>query len=786
MLYFSRISNDNRKQLSINHLRESANYAQYLGIKLGVPVLAYLTAIFHDMGKFSNEFVKYLNLKHETNQAEYRKIHEVTVIHSTQGAKYLYELQNSSKDLVERITKELIAMCIANHHGGLMDGITPDGDTPFRDRMEKKNDNYHYTDVVKAYFESGICADVPRIVMNQCVEETNQFIKSCSKYQLNVSFMVHFLTKYIFSCLVDADRYNAYCFEAKITMKFDTVPLWDVYISRLEKKIRTFPMDTEVNQLRHDISELCLSAAVKAAGIYLLNAPTGGGKTLSSLRFALNHAKNRKLDHIIYVIPYLSVLEQTVNDIKAALDYNDIEDDFLLEHHSNWNAPDDEKEAQAHRLLTERWDSPIIVTTMVQFLESLYSDKSGDLRKIHNMSNSVLIFDEVQSLPIKCTHLFNEAINFLHYMANCTVLLCTATQPPLNQAERPVYLSKSPALIPDMSRRFLRLKRTSVIDCTIRGGYSMEALAWFVLEKYLEEGNCLIILNTRKSAAALWYAVEKLVEAQEEIAVRTVHLSTSMCSKHRLDKITAVKKDGLEHTICISTQLIEAGVDISFRCVIRAIAGLDSIAQAAGRCNRNGEEGITKRVYIVNIAAEDLSLLPDIKCGADITYRILAEKREDLLSSDVMERYYREYYSKQKDRMDYPLESQGNVYDLLSLNQKGTYACLNKGKRVLPALRQAFQSAGKQFSVIEQRTVPVLVPYGEGIELLKKYKKAGIKEKNKLLRQLDRYSVSVYPWQLKKLEELEALNQEAGQPWILKAGYYSENLGVIYKRGEIQ
>lgn len=782
MRYISRITKDNREQLSRKHLEESSDYARRLGAKLNVPLMAYLITLFHDMGKFAIEFIQYLRMSHVIKCAGNRKTHIDSVVHSTQGARYLYELQNNSKDLVGAITKEIIAMCIANHHGGLMDGISPDGETPFRDRMEKKDGSYHYTEVVKAFFECGILADDPQTVMDQCAEEMRQFVKNCENYRLNPSFMVHLLTKYLFSCLVDADRYNAYCFEAGLSMEFAPVPLWDDYILRLENRMHAFPMHTAIDRLRHDVSELCLSAADRPADVYLLNVSTGSGKTLSSLRFALNHAKGRGLDHIIYVIPYLSVLEQTVDGIKEALNYNDKEDDFLLEHHSNWNVPDDEKEAQAYRLLTDRWDSPIIITTTVQFLESVYSDRSGDLRKLHNMANSVFIFDEIQSLPIKCTHLFNETINFLHYMANCTVLLCTATQPLLNKADRPIYLSESTALIPDMSGLFLDLKRTRVEDCTIRGGYSPEALARFVLEKYLEEGNCLIILNTRKDAAALLHAMESLMEEQGEKGVKIVHLSTFKCSKHRLDEINAMKCAGLEHTICISTQLIEAGVDISFRCVIRAIAGLDSIAQAAGRCNRGGEEGKTKTVYLVNIAGEDLSLLPDIKYGADITYRILAEKREELLSPDVMERYYKEYFSKQKVRMDYPLKSQGNLYDLLSSNQKGTYAYLNKGNKVLPALRQAFQSAGKEFSVIEQQTIPIFVPYGEGIELLKKYKEAGIKEKNKLLRQLGRYSVSVYSWQLKKLEEVDALQLEEEQLWILNAEFYSGKLGVVYER----
>lgn len=779
MRYISRISNDNREQLNIDHLRECADYAYRLGEKVCVPNIAYLTSLFHDMGKFSESFLNYLNASHEAG--ENRKISKNSVVHSIQGAKYLYELQNTGRNIEEAIVKEIISMCIANHHGGLMDGITADGDTPFRDRMQNESDHYHYTEVIRTFSESGVLTEAPQIIMGRCVEEMKEFLDKCRKYRLNYSFMIHFLTKYIYSCLVDADRYNAYCFEAEIPMDYSFMPLWDDYILRLEDKVRSFPVNTDINRLRHEVSEMCFNAAARAAGVYLLNVPTGGGKTLSSLRFALNHAKNRNLDHIIYVIPYLSVLEQTVNDIKIALKYDDKKEDFLLEHHSNWSISDDEKEAQAHSLLTDRWDSPIIVTTMVQFLESIYSEKSGRLRKLHNMSNAVVIFDEVQSLPVKCTHLFNEAVNFLHNMANCTILLCTATQPPFHEAYRRLYLSDSPSLIFDMTSCFLDLGRTRVIDDTIRGGYSMEALSQFVLERYLEEGNCLIILNTKKDAKALLSAVERLVKKEGDGSERIVYLSTDMCAQHRLDVISAMKNNGLERTICISTQLIEAGVDISFRCVIRAMAGLDSIAQAAGRCNRNGEEEKAKKVHLVNIADEDLSFLPDIKCGADITWRILAEKRDDLLAPDVLERYYIEYYSKQASKMDYSLKSGSSIYDFLAENQKGTDAFRNKGGKDIPALRQAFQSAGKQFSLIDQQTISIFVPYAEGEGLLKKYRKAGIKEKNRLLRQLGKYSVSIYQWQLKKLAEQGALTMENDQIWILNTQFYSEKSGVIYE-----
>ena len=506
--------------------------------------------------------------------------------------------------------------------------------------------------------------------------------------------------------------------------------------------------------------------------------PTGGGKTLSSLRFALSHARIHKFEHVIYVIPYLSVLDQTAKDMKDALQFQ-LNDGFILEHHSNWITGENQEEAQSYRLLTDRWDAPIVITTLVQFLESIYSSKSSDLRKFHNMANAVFIFDEVQSLPTKCTYLFNEAINYLHYCTGCSILLCTATQPPLNRAERPIKLSKPEELIQGTQEAFKKLKRTTIIDKTIPGGYSTEALQTFVLEKYREEKNCLIILNTKKDAAKLYLALKKYTDQNEQLQVELIHLSTQMCSAHRLDQIKRIKERKQRNTVCISTQLIEAGVDISFGCVIRAIAGLDSIAQAAGRCNRNREDPNGKNVYIVNIADENISMLPDIKCGADITYRILREGISDLLSSAAMERYYNEYFEKKKNQMAYPVEKMGNLYDLLSTNGKGVGAFHNQNKTQLPALHQSFQTAGELFSVIEQRTTSVLTPYGEGLTLAEEYRKADINNRYKLMRQIGRYSVSLYPYQINELNKGGALSLMGDDLLVIDVNYYDKNLGII-------
>lgn len=778
-MYISRIAPDDREQLTIHHLHESAEYAKAIGIKFSVPEICRIAALLHDIGKLSTEFVKYLRRSHLDKKLGHKPTGKGSVVHTTQGARYLFELEPESHDLISALTREIIAMCIANHHGSLMDSISPYGDTPFHDRIRNDKDSLNYSEVVQNSIKGNITNEVLEN-LKYCKSELDNLIKKCSLYNLNKAFMIHLLTKSIFSCLIDADRYNAYCFEINETPeKAVKHPLWEEYAKRLEKKMSSFTEDSEINKLRRIISENCLKSASLPKGIYRLEVPTGGGKTLSSLRFALNHAKIHRAEHVIYVLPYLSVLEQTAEEIRKALDLQS-GDNFLLEHHSNYIVDYDSEDAQVHKLLTSRWDSPIIITTMVQFLESIYSCRSSDLRKLHNMANAVFVFDEVQSLPVKCIHLFNEAINYLHYCAGSSILLCTATQPPLDETEKPMYLSKANSLVPDMSDSFRKLKRTYVVDHTTPGGYSTETLQLFVLKAYRREGDCLVILNTKKDAANLYLAFRNYLESNPQRKIELYHLSTAMCPAHRLKTINEIKKKKQKNVLCISTQLIEAGVDISFRCVIRAIAGLDSIAQAAGRCNRNGEDPNGKEVYIVNIADENLSMLPDIKCGADVTYRILEEKPDDLLSPAVILRYYKEYFYKQKQNMYYHVKDIGNLYDLLSNNQKGFNAYLNKGGRTPPVLHQAFQTAGELFSVIDQRTISVLVPFEEGENLAEVYRNAKLNEKIKLLRKIGMYSVSLYRHQIDKLFEMNALYSIDDEILVLKSGYYDSKLGVIF------
>lgn len=775
-VFISRIAKDKRKQPTTEHLTQVAELASKWAKAVGFEQTAHLTALLHDMGKFSEAFLTYLYEQDKSKRG--------SVIHSTQGARYIYEAATKGDNLSAFIA-EMIGLCIAGHHGVLMDGLSPDGGTPFLERILTPDTNkLHFDEVKEEFLKNGCLLTDLKASLDASKKELQRFIEECNIQNLNTAFMIHMLTKFLFSCIVDADRYNAYCFETKTESVF-TKPPWERFLSRLENFLtdKNNKSDKPVDRIRRDISNKCRTAANRMRGIYQLEVPTGGGKTLSSLRFALKHAQMHGMERIIYVIPYLSILEQTADSIREALGLS-ADDPSILEHHSNLIPPEDEEKAQEVKLLTDRWNASIVITTAVQFLESVFSEKASKLRKFHNMANAVLIFDEVQSLPVKCVHLFNDTANYLSVFGKSTILLCTATQPLLDHVEHRMCLASSSNLIVNMENDFSALNRTRIIDSRISKAYTCEVLADFVLEKQRVNGNCLVILNTKRTVTDLFITIKKRLKDCGQ-PIKLYHLSTLMCPEHRINVIEEIKSE-IEHepVICISSQLIEAGVDISFGCIIRACAGLDSITQAAGRCNRHGEDPNGREVYIVNLADENLTRLPDIKIGAEITERIINEGFSDLLSKQALKRYYNEYFYKRAGEMNYHIGTNVNLYDLLSVNQKGSSAYKNRPHHGTkpPQFRQALKTAGENFCVIENNATSVLVPYGKGSALAEEYCRLELSKKTALLQKMGRYSVSLYRYQIEKLNEAGALSNLDDGLLILDKEFYYDERGVDMER----
>ena len=711
------------------HLSNVSSLAAQFARKCGLEEVLLCAGFFHDFGKISDEFQAMLDGINAGNDR---------VPHSIFGAKHIYEELLSVPHIAE-----IVGNIIAAHHGRLYDNITPDGDTDLLDKLTG----------VQLFPHVSTC---PPIDTTALKNEVDTILKKL--HTNDMAFALSMFIKLTFSCLVDADRLDAYRHE---NGKEEIIPLdCDKMLDSLTNHLAQKSSNSNISQFRQEISDGCAQAGLRERGIYKLEVPTGGGKTFASLRFALTHAKKHKLDRIIYVIPYLSILGQTANEMRNALG---VDTATVLEHHSGFLSDENKEMPKYYNLQTDRWDAPIILTTQVQFLESVFSAKGSDLRKLHNIANSVIIFDEAQSIPVKCVHLFNGAINFLNCICGTTVLLCTATQPLLDKVLRPVRFSPNPSLVECATLS----KRTHIVNAIIHTGYTYSQLADFVLDKHKD--STLVIVNTKSAA-------KQLYDELNDREISSIHLSTNMCAAHKDESIATLRQklDNKEPVICISTQLIEAGVDISLECVIRDVAGLDSIFQAAGRCNRHGEFGEVKNVYVVNIAGENLTKLPDIAKGAEITKQLFAQNRGDDINA-----YYEEYFHARRSIMDFPTPDGGTVYDLLSVNKQGCNAYKNKANNgKAPAMRSALRSAADAFFVIDRGRKDIIVPYGDALTLVQQYcNTRDFDEKRKILLKLGKYSVSIYRYQEEVLNDVRALEKH-DELTVLAKGFYDPVCGL--------
>ncbi|MDR1193482.1 MAG: CRISPR-associated helicase Cas3' [Peptococcaceae bacterium] len=777
----ARVTKDGREQSLIQHTHAVADWAELFGAKVGFGRFMRLAGLLHDAGKASAAFQNYMRQVSLAFAGLGPMPERGSVTHSTQAAKVIFEKHRANTITLERMSAEILAMLLASHHGHLPDSVSPDGATPLRDRLIRDIPALSDQRVI-TYLNNELLteSEYGLLFADACQEALAFITKVKPQKDLDLYFSLHLLVKHLFSCLIDADRFDAYCFEAKLDPQPRDVisPDWGAFARKLENRLAEFTNDSVVNKLRAHVSNICLSAAQNPPGVYRLNVPTGGGKTLASLRFALNHARANQMSRVIYIIPYLSILEQTVQTVREILG-----DEGLLEHHSNLLP---EEKGEDYSLLAERWDSGLIFTTMTRFLESVFSGGTRGLRKMHHLAGAVLIFDEIQSLPLNCVHLFNGTINYLSRICGATVLLCTATQPLLDHAQRPLLLSENADIAPDLTGLFRGFRRVRLLDARIPGGYTPSALAAFTLEKLAGLSNGLVVLNTRKDVRRLFHALKKMnATLPRENRFRLYHLSTSMCPAHRLAILNEVKRLlGKERLICVSTQLIEAGVDISFECVIRALTGLDSVIQAFGRCNRNGEYS-QRDCYVVNVADENLAMLPDIQRGAEQSRQILDEiKREpsaydgNALSLAAIRRYYEMYFYKSGDKMDFGIKMlKTTLYDLLSVNRLGI-AARGSADHVPPVLSHSFATAGENFYVIA-KNIAVLAPYDKGKEIITELSgdDIDIKRKRELLKTAGRYSVNLFDYQIRKLEKEGGLIPLADGIRALSDGYYDSEFG---------
>lgn len=791
-------SQDLRSHL-LNVSRLVANYTR----KLKNEHVGELLGVLHDLGKYSSAFQNYIksatNLSEQNeNKVDHEKL-KGKIDHSTAGAQLIWEYAANTNDNKKLIFAQFLALCIASHHGGIIDCITPDGQNEFARRI-KKNYEQTFLQEVKTNADKEILDTINKLIKSE--EAYNEFlsilkriVQDKNKTELIKKFYTGLFLKFCYSCLIDGDRNDTIDFEnpdKKIIRQNDKYIKWDVLIERFERKIKDFEEKIDKNSIdniRARISNTCKEKAESKQGIFSLTVPTGGGKTLASLRFALHHAQKYQLDRIIYVIPFTSIIDQNAQIIRDILETEPHEKGtIVLEHHSNL-LPANENDKTKN--LKENWDAPIIFTTMVQFLETVFGPGTRQIRRFHQMAKSILIFDEIQTLPIKTVHLFNNTINFLVENCNTTVVLCTATQPLINnvtEQKGKLILSLENEIVDNIEELFQNLKRVDIIDKTKTSGWNIDEISEFAIEQTKTKKNCLIIVNTKKNAINLYQSIIKKINL-----IPVFHLSTSMCPEHRIQTLNKIKYllNNNEECICISTQLIEAGVDVDFGCVIRFLAGLDSIVQAAGRCNRNGIKNNSK-VFIVNPIEEGIDSLTEIKVGKEIAFRVLNEIKNtesnlpnDLLHPKILERYFKYYFYDRSSIMSYPIntEREDNLLNMLSENTLAVeeYKRINNSAPNI-YFRQSFKTASEHFKVIDAPTLGIIVPYeSEGKEIITElFNQFAYEKRSKLLKRAQRYTVNVYDQLLQQLIKQNAIRQvpEIGVYVLTDSRFYHPAFGL--------
>lgn len=757
---------DNKKQTVREHCLEVSALAEEYLKSISLSEIGQLAGLLHDAGKLRKLFDDYINGRNNMRRG--------SIDHSYAGAKYLKELAKD-KNAEIKIATEAISHTIVSHHG-INDWLDENGNDEFGRRTSKDDD---YEEISTNISE--LCSKEKIYEMHsKSVDEWLKAVKKllCKGKKVESAFYVGMLERLIQSALIDADRTNTADFmSGRITKpEGDNSELWKHMDRRMDEKLASFSNITDrISIQRKSISDRCAEFASHKVGACRLIVPTGGGKTLSSLRFAIKQCKNFGLQRIFYIAPFMSILEQNSNVITSITD----EENFL-EHHSNIISEiDDKNELEQYKQNTERWDKPIIATTMVQFLNTIFSSKTASVRRMHRLCNSVIIIDEVQSVPIKCTDIFNLAVNFLVKQCNSSVVLCSATQPPFDEKiDFPLILDKQKDMVGDCSKDFEIFKRTQIIPQLEKYGYEMEEAADFCFEKFRENGNLLIIVNTKAQAKEMYCKLKERL-GKEEILI---HLSTNMCPCHRKECIETLK-DSLKQknpVICVTTQLIEAGVDISFSCVVRAVAGLDNAAQAAGRCNRNGEYDRICPVYIINFKSENLRNLDEIKSAQIISRNIIDNTDEDLLSVEVQKRYFNMLFERYTDELSYNVKdgsTPSSILKLLSTNQDRWMV----KEETYNIISQAFKTAGDLFEVIDSKTKSVIVPYNEQAEEIIAELESDISphEASELLRKAQKYTVNIYAGTECILNENGALHLN-----ILDKRFYNKEFGVTLEGTE--
>ncbi|WP_373191041.1 CRISPR-associated endonuclease Cas3'' [Halomonas sp.] len=641
-----------------SHLKTVSDLAAKRADRFGAAVWGEAAGLLHDIGKYSIPFQRRLEGSPER------------VDHSTAGAHIAIQKYPQ--------VGHLLAYLIAGHHAGLANGREIGNRTPLKVRLE-------------AELPSLNPAWQQEISLPDMLLPPSHFRSRRDR----AFFQYAFLARMLFSCLVDADFIDTEAFyavhEKGVPVARGGGPPLDVLREALDQHLATFQADSDVNRLRGEILSHVREQAHLAPGRFTLTVPTGGGKTLASLAFSLDHAIAHGMDRVIYVIPFTSIVEQNAAVFRRALGEHG--EAAVLEHHSAFddnNAPRNRQDGDSRDKLrrdSENWDAPIIVTTAVQFFESLFAAKTSRCRKLHNIARSVVILDEAQTMPLPLLRPSVAALDELALNYRTSVVLCTATQPALVETDVPERsfvggLREVRELAPEPQRLYRQLERVTV---RYVGTLDDEALR----DELLATEQVLCIVNNRRHARALFEAIADRPGAY--------HLTTSMCAVHRRQVLAEIRQQLKDGRPCrlVSTSLIEAGVDVDFPRVLRAETGLDSIAQAAGRCNREGKRNLADSdVLIFATANEEWAPPPELEQFAQVSREVLRNHGNDPLSLDAIDAYFRLLYWQQGPQ-------QLDRHDLLQVIENGRLEGL------------PFETLEQKFRLIENAQRAVIVPFDD-------------------------------------------------------------------------
>ena len=727
------------------------------GLKQLIP-LGELLGRLHDAGKAQPAFQRYIR-----GESAAKAPHSAAGALLATSLLYEFSVELALKKLPR--TSQLLAYAISGHHRGLYNYAE------LQNKLEEVDCKDRCKKTAEAFTK--LRSEIQSWAKEHA-EATETSLKELAE-QVGATEQAQALIRLLFSCLVDADFLDTEAFmdeerkESRHEATSGYAPL-KVLRDRLTKYMEGFSTEGKINQARRHFLDRCRAhGRTCPKGYYSLFLPTGGGKTLSSMTWALETALNHKAQRIIYVIPYTSIITQTAGIFREIFG-----EENVLEHHSDISFSGDEAALETEhyehtRLLAENWDTPIIVTTNVQFFESLFSHKVSRSRKVHSIANSVVVFDEVQMFPTEFLHPMLRLLEDLRWIYGTQLLFCSATLPPFDKDHSSTFkkindfhqLSDTiQPIVPEDPELFRIFDR--VVYHLEEKEYTTKKLA----EKLAQHDSALCIVNSRRDASLLYHALlEEGKEAQD-----VIHLSRNMCSAHLKERIAEVRqrlKAGLP-TLVISTQLIEAGVDIDLPIVYRAISGLDSIVQAGGRCNREGKRPAPGEVYVFSLS-DGGKAFGAIVQGQNATRFLLDNDKEHTrprIPLELIKAYYDRYYAS--------IESFDTKDITESLYDE------DEAKR----WRFDFQQASEDFQLIDNVDRDLFVPYGRGKELLEGLEKHTLYLNHRTLRELQQYHVSISKWRYEELEEARLLSEvvverETGKSILVLAPQgYDEALGV--------